>query len=71
MQSLEKLAKNNFQFYYLLKNDNAWGKIKKSGEWQKIAYPENPADLYSGSESGGNGLENDNTVEKRIPALKR
>ena len=71
MQSLEKLVKNNFQFYYLLKNDNAWGKIKKSGEWQKIAYPENPADLYSGSESGGNGLENDNTVEKRIPALKR
>ncbi|MEO5944217.1 MAG: hypothetical protein ABIP30_13780 [Ferruginibacter sp.] len=71
IQSLKKLVKNNFQFYYLLKNDNAWNEIKKSAEWRKLANPENPGDLYTGSESGGIGDENENTVEKRIPALQK
>jgi Flp pilus assembly protein TadD len=71
MQSLQKLVKNKFQFYYLVNSDTAWDKIKNSAEWQKIANPENPADLYTGSESGGIGHENDNAVEKRIPALNK
>lgn len=69
MQSLKKLLNNNFNLYYLLKNDTAWNKLKNLTAWKEMVDVENPDEFFLSSEDGNAGRHND-VIQKRIPVLK-